>query len=106
MIRTDTDEINQPRIARDSQQLKNAPIARKARVSTAINTVEHKRAYCVGTIEDHGDMVVRRDENREPGYTILHGEFGLQTFAKLKALTTKGWSICRLLAQGSGAPVA
>ena len=30
-------------------------------------------------------MVVRRDENRA-GYTILHGEFGLQTFAKLKAL--------------------
>ena len=38
VIRTDTDEINQPRIARDNQQPKNAPIARKARVSTAINS--------------------------------------------------------------------
>jgi Permuted papain-like amidase enzyme, YaeF/YiiX, C92 family len=44
-----------------------------------------KRAYCVGTIEDHGDMIVRRDENRA-GYTILYREFGLQTFAKLKTL--------------------
>jgi len=39
VIRTDTDEINQPQIARDNQQLKTASIARKARVSTAINTV-------------------------------------------------------------------
>jgi hypothetical protein len=37
VIRTDTDQINQPRIARDNQQQKNAPIARKARDSTAIN---------------------------------------------------------------------
>jgi uncharacterized protein YycO len=50
--------------------------------------LEDKRAYCVGTIEDHGDMVARRDENRA-GYTILDGEFGLQTFAILKALYEK-----------------
>ena len=37
--RTDTDEINQPRIARDNQQLQSAPITRKARVSTAINNM-------------------------------------------------------------------
>ena len=39
VIRPDTDAINQPRIAHGNQQLKSAPIARKARVSTAINTV-------------------------------------------------------------------
>jgi len=38
VIRTDTDQINQPRIARGNQRLKSAPIARKARVSTAINS--------------------------------------------------------------------
>ena len=36
MIRPDTDDINQPRLARGNRQLKSAPIARKARVSTAI----------------------------------------------------------------------
>ena len=47
MTRTDTDEINQPRIARDNQQLKTAPIARKARVSTAINkeSLAHLRRF-------------------------------------------------------------
>lgn len=47
--------------------------------------LEDKCAYCIGTIEDHGDMVVRRDENRV-GYTILYDKYGIQTFAKLKAL--------------------
>ena len=38
VIRTDTDAINQPGIARGNRRPKSAPIARKARVSTAINT--------------------------------------------------------------------
>jgi hypothetical protein len=41
VIRTDTDQINQPRIARDNQRLKSAPIARNARISTAINITVH-----------------------------------------------------------------
>ena len=39
VTRPDTDEINQPRIARDTQQPKSALTARKARISTAINTI-------------------------------------------------------------------
>jgi hypothetical protein len=38
VIRTDTDEINQPGTTRGNQRHKSAPIARKERVSTAINT--------------------------------------------------------------------
>lgn len=41
MIRPDTDEINQPGIAPGNRRLKSAPIARKARVSTAINNMGH-----------------------------------------------------------------
>jgi hypothetical protein len=48
----------------------------------------YKQSYCTGVIEDHGDMLVRREGNRA-GYTILHGEYGLQTFAKIKALYEK-----------------
>jgi len=47
-----------------------------------------KRAYCVGVLQDHGDMLSRRDENRA-GYVILYHEHGLQTFAKLKRLYEK-----------------
>jgi hypothetical protein len=44
VIRMDTDQINQQRIPRDNPQLKTAPIARKARVSTAIN---RRFLFCV-----------------------------------------------------------
>jgi hypothetical protein len=47
-----------------------------------------KRSYCIGVIEDHGDMLVRREGNRA-GYTILHGESGLHTFANLRTLYEK-----------------
>ena len=54
MIRTDTDAINQSRIARDNPQHKTAPIPRKARISTAINTIglyetwEHPEFIVIG----------------------------------------------------------
>jgi hypothetical protein len=38
VIRTDADPITQPQIARGNRRLKSAPIARKSRISTAINT--------------------------------------------------------------------
>lgn len=47
-----------------------------------------KRNYCVGVIEDHGELLVRLEGNRA-GYTILHGKFGLRTFAKLVTLYEK-----------------
>lgn len=48
-------------------------------------TWNDKRAYCLGVLADHGDLLARHDGNRA-GYTILFGESGLQTFGKLKAL--------------------
>lgn len=47
-----------------------------------------KRAYCVEVIRDHSEMLVRREENRT-GYTILHIQHGLRTFAKLESLYEK-----------------
>lgn len=49
---------------------------------------EEKRAYCAGVVEDHPDMLQRRDRNRA-GYTVLYQAHGLKTFALLKALYEK-----------------
>jgi hypothetical protein len=57
VIRAVTDEINQPRIARDNSQDKTALVARKERVSTAINNArqtlrsmrgEHRKTLRLG----------------------------------------------------------
>ena len=45
VIRTGTDKINQPRIARDNPQDKTARITRKARVSTAINIMSRLSGF-------------------------------------------------------------
>jgi hypothetical protein len=56
--------------------------------ASAPGSQTYKRSYCAGVIEGHGDMLVRREGSRA-GYTILHCENGLQTFAKLKTLYEK-----------------
>ena len=44
-----------------------------------------KREYCRGVLRDHGEMLVRRDENRA-GYYILFTHHRLTTFSKLMTL--------------------
>lgn len=44
-----------------------------------------KRDYCLGVLRDHGEMLVRRDENRA-GYFILFDQHRLNTFSRLMAM--------------------
>src|ERR1700722_1020535 len=94
VIRTDTDVINQPRIARDSQQLKTAPIARNARVSTAINR-RTRRLISAKLVDesavDPGFIVSREAAQRA---VDTHGFVGCVVFLlaiiQLKSLPARG----------------
>lgn len=60
VIRTDTDQIAQPQIARGNRRLKSAPIARKARISTAINMLH----FPLVQLDDGAEILhARRSKN-------------------------------------------
>ena len=93
MIRPDTDDINQPRLARGNRQLKSAPIARKARVSTAIyklNTyggMEGRQSHHIGSEANVVDTYLEDELYRVVG--AICSERNAQILTKLWAARVK-----------------